>query len=539
MSEEETAIVYNSATMDQPTQSLSPLSEHLVTSIQKKETVTSERKITVNPFVSKVASWYEKLRNAMEYREDEVILRSTIERILKRRLLLGGNAKTTAEPLVRELIWARYLPDNGVPVSAVTRVEEAIDLFLTIRLQVLQNRKLSDGTLNEWTYHLLSSELATILSPNKQEDLLASYMYQLLRGNVTIVDESEQTRDAQVYIAVRKAFAHDDLAFLRYHMFLQIFGEITEKKLERIIADFPKARREIERQLNFPSREKIFAFVKRNTPPFLILADIFRRYNGKITELLKDQQAFEKEVYQTCSNKYHGTAAKVQRAIIRSVLFILFSKLIFAFLVEGTYERIFYHRIIWTSIAVNTGIPPLMMIVVSLFIQTPGSDNTKRIYAYIKSILYEDKPNLWNPIVVRKKRVVKPSIQRSVFTILWLLAFLLTFGGIIYILTLLHFNIISQGVFIFFLAIVSFLSYRISLTAHIYRLGDTQGLLTPFIDFLFLPIVQVGRRLTQGISQINILIFVFDLFIETPFKVVFAFFEQWFYFLHPKREELE
>jgi hypothetical protein len=54
-----------------------------------------------------------------------------------------------------------------------------------------------------------------------------------------------------------------------------------------------------------------------------------------------------------------------------------------------------------------------------------------------------------------------------------------------------------------------------------------------------MPIAQVGRYLTEGISQINIFVFVLDFIIETPFKGLFSFAEQWFFFLHSKRENLE
>jgi hypothetical protein len=91
----------------------------------------------------------------------------------------------------------------------------------------------------------------------------------------------------------------------------------------------------------------------------------------------------------------------------------------------------------------------------------------------------------------------------------------------------------------FFLAIVSFLAYRISLLANVYRVGEKQGLGTLLVDFLFMPIIRVGQKLTQGISQINIFLMLFDFFIEAPFKFLFAFFDQWFYFLHNKTEEME
>src|SRR5438046_3090960 len=145
--------------MEESSSKLSTLATHLVAALEKKEDANTERKVSVNPIVSKLAAWYERLRNSMEYREDEVILRAAIERILRRRLLLGGNAKTTARPLVRELVWARYLPDNTVPESVIDKIEHSIDLFLRLRLSILAQHRFSDLKVNEWTYQLMSADI--------------------------------------------------------------------------------------------------------------------------------------------------------------------------------------------------------------------------------------------------------------------------------------------------------------------------------------------------------------------------------------------
>ncbi|MEK7517165.1 MAG: hypothetical protein AAB583_01335 [Patescibacteria group bacterium] len=102
----------------------------------------------------------------------------------------------------------------------------------------------------------------------------------------------------------------------------------------------------------------------------------------------------------------------------------------------------------------------------------------------------------------------------------------------------LHFSIASQGIFIFFVAIISFFTYRISQTARSYTIPFRQSFFVPILDFLFMPIIRVGRRFTEGLVQINILIYLFDYLIETPFKEIFGFLEQWFFFLQTKREEL-
>lgn len=517
---------------------LSKLARYLVSTLEQKALKRHEKTIKVNPFVSRVAALYEKLRNAMEYKEEEVILRAAIERILRRLILFGGSAKTIAEPLVRELVWARYLPDDMVPETIIEKVEGRIVLYLDLRARVQEKKEIAQTILDEWFYHLLSADIEKLVHPNKEEEFVANFMFQILKDSIMITDEPEETKDAQVYIAIRKAFAKDDLAFLRYQMFVLIFGRLQQDNVVDIAERFLHGYQEIDKQLHYSRKERIFAYIKYNTAPFLILEDIFRIHQGELTKLLADKETFTKEIFAMCETRYTGVSIKVRTAIIRSVMFILMTKVIFAFLVEGTYERLVYGEVLWMSIGLNTGIPPLLMMFIGFFMRTPGRENSEGISSYIQTILAEDNPRLGPPLVITTKKDSK-SVLQTIFTILWFLAFLISFGTIVFILSKLQFNIVSQGIFIFFLTIVAFLSYRISLTADEYRLGERQGILTPFVDFLFMPIVQVGRKFTQGISQINILIMLFDLIIETPFKVIFGFSEQWFHFLHSKREELE
>jgi hypothetical protein len=90
-------------------------------------------------------------------------------------------------------------------------------------------------------------------------------MFQVVKQNVTITDDSEQTRDAQVFIAIRKAFAKDDIAFLRFYLFKQFFGELTEASLNGIALRFTEGYKEIERQLNYPLRNRIFNYIKKTS----------------------------------------------------------------------------------------------------------------------------------------------------------------------------------------------------------------------------------------------------------------------------------
>lgn len=521
----------------QESRQLSHLAQAVISVFERKEAPNHEPKITVNRFLSEIATWYEKLRNAMDIRDDEVVLKSAIERILKRRLLLGGDGKRVAEPLLRELIWAHYFPNGTIPESMVGRIATTVDLYLALRHHAI-DEGMKEKELNEWTFQVLSCHLARLLSPNVEKNTMSNFMYHIMKDRLEIKDDSEDTKNVQVYLAVRRAFAKDDIAFLRFYLFQQIFGELTPENVEHVKRAFIKGYEEIEKQLKYPLKEKIYLHIKRLTPVFFILEDVLRKEKEQTRQVLLDPESFKKEVFAACQVRYKGIRSKVTRAIIRSVIFLIITKAVIALGVEGTYERWRYGHIMYQTIALNTGIPPLLMIIVSLFIRTPKEDNSQRILDKIYQVLYDPEPQI-TPV---RQLMVNPPKTRSVLTttfgILGLAAFVVSFGLIIYFLNELHFNIVSQAIFVFFITIVSFLAYRINLTAHEYTVEAKQGLLTPFIDFLIIPIVRVGMRLTEGISQINIIVFLFDFLIEAPLKVIFGFFEQFFSYLHTSREEL-
>src|SRR3990172_5913389 len=122
--------------MDQT--NLSRLSSLLIASFEKEETKNQTKTgINVNRFISELATWYEKFRNAMDYRDEEVVRRAAIERILKRRLFFGGTGEKIAFPLMRELLWARYFPDASISDEEIKRVGIVIDLYLKLREELL------------------------------------------------------------------------------------------------------------------------------------------------------------------------------------------------------------------------------------------------------------------------------------------------------------------------------------------------------------------------------------------------------------------
>lgn len=518
---------------------LTPTSEYLISHFDKEKPHNYDKMILVNPVVSEVASWYEKLRNAMDFRDDDAILRAAIERILKRRFLFGDSPKTVAEPLVRELVWARYFPEGTVPESIVDRVEKIIILFFQLQDKVNQKHRVNKGIVNEWILNFMSSAIENILSPSKDRELIANFMFQFYKDKVVIADDNNITKDAQVFLAIRRTYAHQDLPLQRYHLFIQIFGDLTETNLEKIADNFLEAYKQINYQINYPLKDKFITFFKNQSIPFYILEEILKKNRGKNLDLAKNMEDFKVAVISACTKKYDNIRQKVSTAIVRGIIFIIVTKAVFGLAIEGSLENLIYGHVIWSSIALNTLFPPLLMVIAALFIKTPDRENSIRIWDKIKTILYVSDPNSWQPLILKKSGKKVDPILSFIFIALWLAALVLTLGSMVYILTILNFTFVSQFVFIFFLLIVSFICYRINQTAHVYTLQtDKQSLSYVLFDFFFLPIIHAGRRLTENISKINIILFFFDLLIETPFKVIFGFFEEWFVFLRTQREKL-
>jgi hypothetical protein len=126
----------------------------------------------------------------------------------------------------------------------------------------------------------------------------------------------------------------------------------------------------------------------------------------------------------------------------------------------------------------------------------------------------------------------------AIFSFLYLLTFIISFGCISYLLAALHFNLASQIIFVFFVTLVSFFAYRINVSAKEYEMTDRQGFLSPLIDFFFLPILRVGHVLSREIAKLNIFIFLFDFILEAPLKVIFEVVEEWVHFVRSKKEEI-
>ncbi len=498
-------------------------------------------KYQVSRTVSLLAALYEKARNAVEFRAEHLIRRAAIERILKRRIILGGTTNNMGENVIVELLWARYIDSSQIDDGKVQQVQQIIDKYLVIKFG-LYNGKNKVHTISwDTLLGILSAEIEEAIVPAKKREALNNFYFQALLPKITIPNTDEKTLNILIYIAVERGYAQADNPLIIYHLikliqpaWLTVDSHSVNTQIDELIDNIQL----IEKALKDPLSDPLYRFVRKNNPPFLLIRDFLLEQGRHARSVIENEGDLEQTLTSLATKRYHEIGTKVRRAVVRSIIYIFMTKMVFALALEAPVDIFITKRIDYLAIGINSLFPPFLLFLIAGFIRVPGTDNTARLIGRIKAIFYkfDDLNNETGNFVPHQ--VVRKPVMTAVFSILYLVAFLLSFGFISYILTRLHFNIASQIIFIFFVTLVSFFAYRIRLSAKEYQIVERSGILSPIIDFFFIPILSVGRALSGEIAKLNVIMFVFDFVLEAPLKVVFEFMEEWFRFIRSKKDEI-
>lgn len=499
-------------------------------------------RIIISRTVSAMAIFYEKVRVAMEYKEEHLLRRAAIERILVRRLMLNENGKGVAEQLLKELLWAQYAPANSMPVSMIAQVQIIIDKYNFIRTELQKGRRgAAKNQIFEWFVSTCAAEIEERIAPDPKREAFINFIYQYYRGRVFLQDETQQTTDIQVYIAVHRAFAKSDNDFIRYELLKLYYPNMTKKTWMDVrdhTTQLYAAMKDFDYHLSHKIGLKLTRSLKKEIAPFLILQDLYDNNPSEFVEILEDEKKLLHSVDLICRQTYDDIGKKIRRAGARSVIYVFLTKMIFAVLLEYPIERYLLGEFKVVPLAINTLFPPFLMVLALLGNRPPGQGNTKRIIARIKEIIYLENKNEQQITLTMKTPSRRPLLQGA-FVVLYSLTYFLVFGSIIFTLyKFLDFSPIGIVLFIFFVTVIMFFAYRVRQVGKEYVLQDKEGLFAPVSNFFLLPILSVGKWLSGEISRFNVLIAVFDFIIEAPFKAIFEIFEEWFSFMRRQKEEI-
>ncbi len=503
-------------------------------------------KLQVSEVISKMAFYYEKIRNAVHYNEEHLLRKDAIERILRRQIIIENPIKfskvdmrASARHLLIELIRAGYLPNNSLPETRIDETAVIISKYLELKRLTAH---IGSGTTNT-IIGLAAAEIEELVGPDIVSETVISVMYGLLekRLELPVSLPYENDLSIQLYLSIHRCFLKFDddmlgLILLRY--FNGDWKNAKPETIKRVAKDFKALRSLIEKQLDHILATRLDRIVSSHTVYFNILKDVISEDPEAVyDEFFEDPKAFARRIKKACTKRYASARTKLWRAAWRSIIYILLTKSIFAVALEIPASQFFGSEVNMLSLAINVSFPAMLLFLAVAFSRLPNDENTKRITNGIEEIVFVEKRR--SDLIPIRKPIGRHPVMNVIFGLIYTVTFFISFGLIVWLLDAIYFNWVSIIIFLFFLTFVSFFIIRIRRSAKEWIVVETRETFTRFLlDFFSTPIVATGKWLSGKFSQINVFVFILDFIIEAPFKIFVDIAEEWTKYVRERKDQL-
>ncbi len=499
-----------------------------------------EEVIHINQVISKAALAYEKIRNAMDYREDHLLRKNATYRILKRKLLIekmliNQTEEKLAEQLVCEMIRAGYLKNNTVPKKTIGEVQKIIAKYSALA----QKTQLSQ-TIYLWLIEIAACEIEELLVPLTNDKALVKFAFQVMNHRVISsrgeIDEKE--KELQLFLAVDRAIRKPDTGMLCFELLNLYYPEWQnpdEYQMQKIADNIEKIYFEINEQLNHPWKKSLMKITRRWSVIFWTLKDIIEKDPSEAFSIFEDEKTLELAINKATEARYRDVKKRLRRGVVRSIFYVFLTKMLLALVLEMPLDMFYKGMIDYTALTINVTFPPVLMFLVAITIGVPNKKNTEKIISEIMAIVFQNKnPQTYTLKAPKKRHIAITGILHILYVAVFLGSVYLIFSG----LSIFGFMWFSALIFIFFLSVVSFFGIRIRKPVKEITLVEKRdNIFTLLIDFLSLPFATVGRWSSEKFSKINIFAFFFDFIVEAPFKILIETLEDLFGFWREKKEE--
>jgi len=153
----------------------------------------------------------------------------------------------------------------------------------------------------------------------------------------------------------------------------------------------------------------------------------------------------------------------------------------------------------------------------------------------MKIVYQREKVDIYEIKVSKKKGV----IVKFLIALLYLMGALISLAVIAAIFQWAGFPPTSVVINIIFVALIAFAGLTIRNRAKELTVEKTKAsFISSSFDAIFLPVVGLGRWLSNKWKKYNAVAIFFTALIDMPFQLFVEFFEQWRFFLKEKKEEI-
>lgn len=556
-------------------------------------------KLETSELAGQMALWYEKVRTAVQYKEEHLLRRAAISRILKRLIVIEQrrNKRQLTFAFFLELAMAGYITPKDANDDNFKQAEKIITRYLSalkIAGEVIRNPAES-VEIRRWFINLASEEIENVISPQKERMAFIYAIYETLRpklrfsldrtpyplkgskirgfhnvaeeylGVGSLIEPLENTfspafktpdtgenraklerlLNMLTYISIFRNLRRSDRAMIRSLVFNIYFPKWVStdpndsNEIEKIVRKFFKKREELEIVAEHPLMARILFPIKKYMLSSSFFFEAVMNNTREARAIVSQEFLLHQHVREECNKRYTQEKRKLRKRIMRGILYVFLTKMLVALVLEVPYEMLNEAGSIqYHSIFINLLFPPILLGAIASSVKYPREDNTKEIIKGTEVLVYQQKQE-------EELKSIKISDRESAFAerVLDLFYILLFFGALVTLvrfLGYLNFNPVAMIIFIIFTGTVSFFGALIRQSVRdLIATKDKEGFFSLLFDTILLPFVRLGRLLSVKFSQINVFIFILDFLVEAPFKFIIRAFEAWFDFLRRKRDEIE
>ena len=477
-----------------------------------------------------ITAAYEQLRNAAENTDEHLLLQNAIRRFFKQLFIVRDDALVgqSGTELIIELTFAGYLPNDSVTPAQIEEITQLATSHYTAYERLQKRRSLSVDTTTKWILETLSVRIALVLAPHERDVAFMDFAYAHFEQVISRDAVSRATRDkygAALYVAIHRALLKSDMATIRAGL-LSRYG-VTVEHLEQFISYNKK----IDALIRGSIDDELYRIVDRQGASLRVVRRMIENYED-VSDLLNKREVFLDEFEKQVNKEYSHIMARINRAIVRSVMFLVITKFVIGIAIEVPYDLWAHEAILWMPLIINLLFPPVYMVLLRFTLSAPSYANTSALVKHIDTMLYGES-------MVLARRQLQTKNYGMVFSVVYGVLSLLVFAATIWLLLMLDFSLVHIAIFFFFFSAASFLGFRLSrMIRDLEMVRSASNGLTFVRDTIYLPFVVAGRWFSEKYSQVNVVSLVLDMLIELPMKTILRTVRQWAAFIDDRKDTI-
>lgn len=483
---------------------------------------------------------YEKIRNVVEYRDQNLFRKNAVKRYLIRNIQFGENKPKIGEGLVIELIKTRYLLNDSLSTSKVETIDRIIDDYSKLGQAIVGHAKKKTNQFPGEVIGMMAVAIERTLVSRDAEEMYVEYVYSNFKKHTTYEGKNEESKVSfliSLYAGIHRSLLKSDMEIIKFYLFNSTYPDWqkNEETITECARDYVRFNNTINPGLNGNLPLNTQKIVRKNIAPFIVLRSIIFDENFK-EDLPLNQSRFSDLVEEECAHLYVKMRSNLLNSVVRSIIFIFITKMALALVVEVPYNRYVLGETSRLPLLINLAFPLLYLVVVGLTAKIPGESNTGKIKKVLVNVLYgEGEPTHY----VFKEHQKLTGGLLFFFNLLYFAAFVGMLSLITWLMLSLKFTFVDGIIFFIFLSTVSFFGNRIKNFNREIIMGDIKrNFFSSLWDFLYNPFMRIGQWLSDTYAKINVFTFILDFVIEAPLKSIIKIADQWASFAKEKNEDL-